>query len=238
MNIRVKVLRALAHPPPRATITTKPIRAPIPRSTMARLIAVIKTHIILIDILFGLRFCVEVAVFVRLGPHRARYASSSISSSSSASLFHPNIRQLLFLSSRRISIACVRSSVDKRSCSAVRDTCICWRDWGIPGGTCEYIEGVAAPCRPGVKCCGMGKCDEAANCGVPKSRTAGIRGVYGLDTDGRGSLTEPNTDGGPPGRMYRTELMEPLRPSLPRILGAALLEGKLRAGTAPVYRPD
>jgi hypothetical protein len=61
--------------------------------------------------------------------------------------------------------------------------------------------------------------------GVPKSRTAGIKGEYDLDPDGRGgSCTEPRCEGvAAPGRMYRTELTDPFLPSLPLILAAPCL---------------
>ena len=62
--------------------------------------------------------------------------------------------------------------------------------------------------------------------GVPKSLTVGIMGEYGLEAGCRGSWVDPSTEGVcPPGRIYRTELTDPFRPSLPRILAC-------RTGTA------
>lgn len=123
-NSLVNVPLALPQPPPRATTTTIPINTPTPRSTMTRRMAVRSTQIARIVIPRAGRFCVVVAVVVL--PHLALYASSSISSNSSASpLPQLNTFQLFLRASRRSSIDCVRSKVDSRSCMAVSDICIC-----------------------------------------------------------------------------------------------------------------
>jgi len=111
------------------------------------------------------------------------------------------MRQLFRRSSRRRIIACDRSSVDSRSCSAVNDTWIACNVCGMLGCG-AYVEADAPPGKPGVTACGCRCRVEDVMSGVPKSRTAGMsgeneRGLFGLD-----SCTEPNKDGVfPPGRI-------------------------------------
>lgn len=122
----VNITRALLHPPCSTITPTSPMKMPTPASMIARRIAERKNHTTRMGSPVLVRL-VRVATVV--AGQRARSTSSSRSSSSSASPEPQNHARPL--SSRLKITACVRSSVDIRSCRAVSEVCICCRVCGM-----------------------------------------------------------------------------------------------------------